>query len=150
MNNKTYIILLDILRKCREELISGYSGQATDLSRILFRGIYESNIQISNKYIELFKLTWIKSHWNHIEERIEKKLIFSLFAKFFIKFIDFYKEDIPSCSLGKHILEEQIHVLKMIISSNKDLDNNIKEFEILSLRDIKLINDEIERLKRKQ
>lgn len=148
MNDNKYIILLDILKKCREELISAYSEQPTDLSYILFKGIYESNSQISNKYIELFKLTWIQSHWNHIEERIgEKKLIFSLFAKFYEKFIDFYKKDILFCSLDKHILEEQIKVLKMIISSNKDLDNNIKEIEILFLRDIKLLEDEIKTLR---
>lgn len=151
-NNSPYLVFLDILKKCRSQMIDDIlKDNSIDLYDALYSNV---NSEIYNIKIELYELEWMKLHWKMIINRIEQKKI-SIFEKeeWEIMFDKWYQEFVSKWNYSELdiiLFENMSQILKTLISLNNGWEGNIKKIEVLFEKNKKLLNAKLQKLKTKE
>ena len=150
------LIIMDIAHKGRMKLFEDVLKDNPDLYLILYSDL---NSEINRVYQERYDFIWLKYHWdliyNFIKNQklnaIQKSHLLSRFAKWYCdlaKGIDlktFAKRE--NILLMQKVINLKIENFENLIAFDKRCNENIKRIETSFMRSLKLMNNELKRIK---
>jgi len=150
------IVLLNIIKKCRDQLLEDILNE----NPVLYATLYSNkDSELYRIYQERYDLIWLKSHWDLISEYItvhklsavQKGQLLSQFAKWYCDFIEcnhlniFTKNE--NVCLMREMINLKIDTLESIIEFDKRCNDNMLRIETSFMKSLKIMNDKINNMK---
>lgn len=155
MNNvsSSKLVLLSITSQGRKKLVD----DIFQLNPSLYKNILysEPNEDVFKVQMELYDLSWLKYHWDKLNEYISSRRIkgegkaklITTYAWWYKEFLDGYSAKAELISNSVPLMEEllllKIGTLESIIDFDERCNQNMRKVETSFRKSLKLLNDEL-------
>lgn len=139
---------IDIMKKCRRQLIEDVINGSPDLYRFLYE---DKNKKIYELYEKRYELKWLEMHWEECKKIFDdttvslatRREVLKIFLKWYQKFIDTWGYE----SARAFFFNAEIESLELLIDTNQKWTAQLDQLQMSFIRETKLIDKEIEEIK---